>query len=70
MKAITIAVLLAIAGIAQADEVRESWVLIISPKDQPMVYVPGFTSERTCEQAIIKLQKSQNLFLKAVCVRQ
>lgn len=71
MKAISIAVLMVVAGIVQADDLRESWVLILSPEDQPTVYVPGFTSEKTCEVAITKWQKSQqNIFLKAVCVKQ
>lgn len=32
--------------------VRDDWVLILNRVDQPATYVPGFSSEATCKQAV------------------
>lgn len=59
------------AGLIQADEQKESWVLILTPTDQPATYVPGFTSEKTCEIARQKWwDKQKGLSHTAVCVKQ
>jgi hypothetical protein len=31
---------------------RVDWVLILTPTNQPATYVPGFTTEVACEQAV------------------